>query len=216
MDSKKSRLIALIALLILVLAGAAAAYPALSARTQQAQAAATAAPEDAATAAPEAAAAASPEAAQTEKPAEAAGPVKRNMAPDFAADDGAGGTVRLSGMRGKPVVVNFFASWCGPCRMEMPYFETCYQTYGDQVTFMMVDLCAFGNDTQEKAVEMIAEGGYTFPVYFDTQGEAALAYAIRSMPTTIFVSPEGELKGRHTGAMTMETLEQTILKMIAQ
>ena len=119
-------------------------------------------------------------------------------------------------MRGKPVVVNFFASWCGPCKMEMPYFDECYAKYGDRVTFMMVNLCAFGNDTKENGKQMVESGGWTFPVYFDTDGEAATTYAIRAMPTTIFVSAEGELKGRHTGMMDRETLEKTIQAMIGE
>ena len=119
-------------------------------------------------------------------------------------------------MRGKPVVVNFFASWCGPCKMEMPYFDACYQAYGDRVTFMMVNLCAFGNDTKENGKQMVESGGWTFPVYFDTDGEAATTYAIRAMPTTIFVSAEGELKGRHTGMMDRETLEKTVQAMIGE
>lgn len=152
--------------------------------------------------------------AAAEKQAEVMGPVKRNMATDFTCYDDAGHAVSLSGMRGKPVVVNFFASWCGPCKMEMPYFDECYARYGDQVTFMMVNLCAFGNDTKENGKQMVESGGWTFPVYFDSDGDAATRYAIRAMPTTIFVSAEGELKGRHTGMMDKETLEKTIQAMI--
>jgi len=148
-----------------------------------------------------------------EKKREAAGPVMRNMAKDFTVYDDAGNAVRLSDYRGKPVVVNFFASWCGPCKMEMPYFEACYQEYGEQVQFLMVNLCAFGNDTKDKAKAMIAEGGYTFPVLFDTEGDAALGYAIRSMPTTIFVSAKGELKGQRIGAMDEQTLRATVQAM---
>ncbi len=148
--------------------------------------------------------------------AEVMGPVMRNMAPNFTAYDDAGNPVSLKDMRGKPAVVNFFASWCGPCKMEMPYFDEFYHQYGEQVTFMMVNLCAFGNDTKENGKKMVADGGWTFPVYFDSDGDAALKYAIRSMPTTIFVSPDGELKGRHTGVISREALEKTILAMIAE
>lgn len=167
----------------------------------------TAAPTDEPTAEPTAA---------PEKQAEVMGPVRRNMAPDFTCYDDAGSAVTLSSMRGKPVVVNFFASWCGPCRMEMPYFDACYAAYGDRVIFMMVNLCAFGNDTKDNAKKMVEDGGWSFPVYFDTDGDAATTYAIRSMPTTLFISPEGELKGRHTGAMDEETLEKTIRAMIGE
>jgi len=159
---------------------------------------------------------AAPETAAPQATAEVMGPVMRNMAPDFTAYDDAGNPVSLKDMRGKPVVVNFFASWCGPCKMEMPYFDEFYHLYGDQVTFMMVNLCAFGNDTKENGKKMVEAGGWTFPVYFDSDGDAALKYAIRSMPTTIFVSPEGELKGRHTGVISREDLEATIQAMIAQ
>ena len=148
--------------------------------------------------------------------AEVMGPVMRNMAPDFTAYDDAGNPVSLKDMRGKPVIVNFFASWCGPCKMEMPYFDEFYHQYGDQVTFMMVNLCAFGNDTKENGKKMVEQGGWTFPVYFDSDGDAALKYAIRSMPTTIFVSPDGELKGRHTGVIARGDLEKTIQGLLGQ
>ncbi len=144
------------------------------------------------------------------------GPVMRNMAKDFTAYHDDGTPVSLRDMRGKPTVVNFFASWCGPCRIEMPYFEDVYVKYGDKVNFMMVNLCAFGNDTKENGKKMVEEGSYTFPVYFDTDGDAALKYAIRSMPTTIFVSADGELKGRHTGMIDAATLEKTVQAMIAE
>lgn len=162
----------------------------------------------------EAEATAAPEKAQAaKKPAEVAGPVMRNMAKDFTVYDDAGNAVKLSDYRGKPVVVNFFASWCGPCKMEMPHFEACYQAYGEQVAFLMVNLCAFGNDTKTAAKAMIEAGGYTFPVLFDTEGDAALAYAIRSMPTTIFVSAKGELKGQKIGAIDEQTLRATVQAM---
>ena len=171
------------------------------------------------TASPEPTASAVPEttrAPEAQKPVEAFGPVARNMAKDFTAYTDAGETVSLKSRRGKPVVVNFFASWCGPCKYEMPYFEEFYLEYGDQVEFMMVNLCAFGNDSKDAAKKMVADGGYTFPVYFDMDGDATIKYAIRSMPTTIFVSSEGELKGQHIGMMDRETLRKTVEAMAAE
>lgn len=212
----KRGLIALCAVFVVVIAGAAVVYPKLSARMEQQPAvtsdAAPAVREPSVTVAP------AQEQQETQAPSTGAvsGPVQKNMAKDFVCYDGEGNAVRLSDLRGKPVVVNFFASWCGPCKIEMPYFEESYKAYGDKVHFMMVNLNAFGNDTEEAARQMIADGGYTFPVYFDTDGEAATGYAIRSMPTTIFVSADGELMGRQTGTIRKEALDATVAQMAAE
>ena len=121
-----------------------------------------------------------------------------------------GESVRLIDLRGKPAVVNFFASWCGPCRSEMPHFDEAYRTYGEEIHFLMVDLCAYGNDTIENARAMVGAGGWTFPVCYDTQGEAVTAYGIRSMPTTVFLSADGVLVSKRIGAMTQAQLQQEI------
>ncbi|MBP3427576.1 MAG: redoxin domain-containing protein [Clostridia bacterium] len=190
---------------------APAAVVAQAATQEPVEAAPAATPVPQETAAPEAA-----EPAATEVPVGAIGPVFKNMAKDFTAYDDAGNPVSLKDFRGKPVVVNFFASWCGPCKMEMPDFEDCYKEYGDKVQFLMVNLCAFGNDTKEAGKALVAQGGYTFPVLFDTDGDAALTYSIRSMPTTIFVSADGELKGQRIGMIDRDTLYRTVQAMIAE
>lgn len=143
--------------------------------------------------------------------AEVAGPMpKQNLAAVFTVYGDDGTAVRLGDMRGKPTVVNFFASWCGPCQMEMPHFDEAYKAYGEEINFMMVNLCAFGNDTKEKAKAMVENGGWSFPVYFDTEGDAALKYNVRSMPTTIFVSADGELMQTRIGMMSAAQLESDI------
>ncbi|MCI7736440.1 MAG: redoxin domain-containing protein [Clostridiales bacterium] len=157
------------------------------------------------------AAAQTPTTAPTESPAtvqnaEAAGPVQKNMAPDFVAFDAAGETVSLSGMRGRPVVVNFFASWCGPCQREMPLFEAVWQEYGERIEFMMVDLCGAGFDDKEAAKALVEQAGYTFPVYFDDGSQAAAHYAIRSIPTSVFVAADGELIGKWVGMIDEQSL----------
>ena len=205
--SKKSTLV-LIGILVLVIAGAALLYPRLTKEMEeQTVPAATEAP---------AAAESEKQAETAQKPAEAAGPVQKFFAPDFTVYDREGNPKKLSEFRGKPVVVNFFASWCGPCRIEMPYFEEAYKAHGDQVEFMMVNLNGFGNDKKERAEAMVEEGGYTFPVYFDTDGNAAMAYPSRAIPVTLFISAEGELKGQKIGAMRQEDLNATVDAMIAE
>ena len=145
---------------------------------------------------------------------EVAGPMFKRMATDFTVYDVEGNALRLSDYRGKPVVVNFFASWCGPCRIELPYFEAAYQTYGEQIEFLMVDLNGYGNDVAEDALAMIEEGGYTFPIRFDSDGEAALFYSVRSIPTTLLVAPDGELLGTQVGSMSEAMLAQVIATLL--
>lgn len=221
--NKKTGLIVTIALLAVLMIGGTVLYDTLLDAAQPAavvsaatEAPATEAP--ATEAAPEVSVTVAPQTESvqaTEKPAEVAGPKPRaNLAKDFTAYTDDGQSVRLIEKRGKPVVVNFFASWCGPCKMEMPHFDEAAKAYAGQIEFMMVNLCAYGNDTKENAKKMIADGGWTFPVYFDTDGSATLAYNVRSMPTTIFVSADGELIGQQIGAMTAAQLQAQIDKLM--
>lgn len=207
---KKASLAVILVLMVALLAGGTVLYNNLSGTVEtQALTQATDAP--AVTVAPQ------PEddAPAQEKSAEVAGPMPRaNLAKDFTAYTDDGEPVRLIEKRGKPVVVNFFASWCGPCKMEMPHFDEAAKAYAGQIEFMMVNLCAYGNDTKENAKKMIADGGWTFPVYFDTDGSATVAYNVRSMPTTIFVSADGELVGQQIGAMSAAQLQAQIDKLL--
>ena len=134
----------------------------------------------------------------------------RVSAPDFTVKDAGGNDVKLSDMKGSPVVINFWASWCPPCRDEMPHFEEVFNELGDDVHFMMVNLTG-GSETKEKADQFIASQGLTFPVYYDFTGEAATRYEVQYIPTTVFVDAEGYLAGSSTGMLNKKSLLEGIL-----
>ena len=138
----------------------------------------------------------------------------KSYAPDFTAVDGEGNEVHLSDFMGKPVVLNFWASWCGPCKMEMPDFNEAYLEQGGEIQFLMVNMTDGAQETLEGAKEFIADSGYSFPVLFDTGYEAAIAYGVSSIPATYFIDSEGSLVARAVGAIDAETLQRGI-SMIA-
>lgn len=137
-------------------------------------------------------------------------PGNRNAAPDFTVTDGGGNTVSTADLSGKPVILNFWATWCPPCRSELPAFDKLYRQYGNEVSFMMIDLTDGYRETVEGVKKFISENGYTFPVYYDTEGSAAEAYNVSSIPFTVAVGRNGNIVGTHLGAMSEAALEKLI------
>ena len=145
----------------------------------------------------------------TQAPAENAQPV-RQAAPDFTVYDGEGKAHKLSDFLGKPVILNFWASWCGPCKMEMPDFDEKYGEYGDQVHFLMVNLTDGSQETVETASAFISEQGYSFPVLFDTDRSGAIAYGVSAVPVTYFIDAEGYFVTYQPGMLSAEALQKGI------
>ena len=131
-------------------------------------------------------------------------------APDFTVYDAAGNPVKLSDYFGKPIVLNFWASWCGPCQMEMPDFQEKYEALDGQVQFLMINVTDGSRETVTSASEFIEDQGYTFPVLYDTETDAAAAYSANSLPTTYFIDANGYVIARATGAISGDTLQRGI------
>ncbi len=133
----------------------------------------------------------------------------RSPAPDFTVYDMRGNEVSFSEFKGKPIVINFWATWCGPCQSEMPHFEDAYEKYGDDIEFLMLNLTDGMRETPETVQAFINHFGYTFPVYYDI-GYAADAYEISPIPATFFIDKNGNIVSSQIGALNAATLERNI------
>ncbi len=132
------------------------------------------------------------------------------LAPDFEVEAADGTLTQLSQLKGAPVVLNFWASTCGPCQSEMPGFQAAFKQYGDQLQFMMVDMPGFNGETVERAKRFLQDNSYTFPAYFDTQGRAAAAFGLSSLPRTYFIDAQGAVVASAAGALDEQVLQEGI------
>ena len=189
---KQKKMLILVAVFVLVLAGAYLLYNNLSKDTQTDQLVNLGNGEQQE----------QTEQTQTEPSGEAI-----HLAPNFTVYDAQGNAVQLHDFIGKPIVLNFWASWCGPCRSEMPEFQAVSDELAGQVQFLMVNA---GGETAEDAASFLQQGDYTFPVYYDTANSAAVAYGVTAFPTTYFFNAKGEAVTYAVGAIDKATLLEGI------
>ncbi|MGO5023834.1 TlpA family protein disulfide reductase [Lawsonibacter sp. LCP25S3_G6] len=138
------------------------------------------------------------------------------LAPDFTVYDKEGNEVHLSDFVGKPIVLNFWASWCSPCKSEMPDFNQAYLDYGEEVNFLMVNMTDGSRETVESASAFIEEQGYEFPVFYDTDYDAALTYGAYALPTTYFIDAEGYGVAWAQSALSAENLQKGLDMILPQ
>jgi peroxiredoxin len=117
-------------------------------------------------------------------------------APDFALKSSTGENLRLSEYRGDVVMINFWATWCGPCRQEMPLLDELYSRY-ERVGFNLLGVNI--DDDSRRAMQMIEELGVSFPVLFDARKEVSKLYEVEAMPVTVLVDREGNVRYVHHG-----------------
>lgn len=139
-------------------------------------------------------------------------PQKGFLAPDFTLESREVQLVRLSDLRGKPVILNFWASWCPPCRAEMPALQSLYETY--QEDFVLLGINVTSQDTPARAEAFPREYGLTFPILFDRDGMVARRYAVTSLPTTFFIDAHGVIREVVVGGPLTEASLRARLKTL--
>ncbi|GAA0085555.1 TlpA disulfide reductase family protein [Clostridium sp. CTA-7] len=143
------------------------------------------------------------------------GTEETKKAPDIEVYNEAGETIKLSDYKGKkPVIINIWASWCGPCKSEMPYFEKAMKKYSDDVEILMINLTDGQRETKEKALKYIKENNFDMNILFDEKLSAANAYRVRGIPRTILIDIDGNIVVDKEGAVTETELNNYIKKLI--
>lgn len=129
---------------------------------------------------------------------------------DFSFTDREGNTCKLSDYHGKPIIINFWATWCPPCRAELPYLDAAFAQYGDQIQFFLMDLVDGYTETEEFTQDFVEQNGYSFPLYFDSKAEGVAAYGITAIPYTVAIGSDGKIVATHLGSMTEDDLQSII------
>ncbi|MEM4413721.1 MAG: TlpA disulfide reductase family protein [Candidatus Caldarchaeum sp.] len=131
------------------------------------------------------------------------------LAPDFTLEDLNGQKVRLSDLRGKPVFLNFWASWCPPCRREMPELQKFHERYGDQITLIGVNW----GENARTVKEFLESFGVRYLNLLDERGTAFVLYRLTGIPESFFIDPEGFIRGVWIGPLTAEEIAKGFARL---
>ena len=155
---------------------------------------------------------------QSEEPLELVG----SRAPDFAftlfqGDDVLGGrSLRLAQIKGKPIVLNFWARYCGPCWTEMPELQDFYEVHKGRLQLLGIDLGQFtGLGSPKDAGKLLDSLGITYPAGFTDDAHVVRSYQVAAMPTTVFIDSEGVVFRTWSGSITRQQLEAIVVEMLA-
>lgn len=138
----------------------------------------------------------------------ATAPLPGALAPDFTLTTLEGESITLSDLRGQPVIINFWATWCGPCRQETPHFQTFYEQNHPDVVMLGINQ----RESTSTVINFVEEFGMTYPVLLDENGSVYDTYQVFGLPTTWFVNPDGVLVSVAPGGITAAFLEDQLSK----
>lgn len=134
------------------------------------------------------------------------------LAPDFGLNTTSGGRFRLAQERGKTVIINFWASWCGPCRNEMPELEAVFRQFDPQeLSVVAVNV----GESRNRALRYAEELGLTLPVAVDSESAISKLYFVRALPTSFFVDRDGVIQAKELGEMSRQTILDDVKKAMA-
>jgi peroxiredoxin len=132
-------------------------------------------------------------------------------APDFTLQNADGNAVRLSELKGKPVLINFWATWCTPCREEMPAMQEVYDQYRDQgLVILAIDM----EEDLRTVRRWIEQGGFTFTFLLDSEGEQVKRYNVTAAPTSYFVDRGGVIKDLKLGALSRTEMQAKVQQLV--
>ncbi len=134
------------------------------------------------------------------------------LAPDFQLTDYNGNHLKLSDFRGKPVLINFWATWCPPCRAEMPEIEAVYQKYHKKYGFEVL-----GVDAREEiptVKKYVEDGNYSWKMLMDFAGNTIATYGVVAFPSSFFIDPQGYIRATQVGGMDKKGLQDRLGKII--
>ena len=151
----------------------------------------------------------------SQQPGPPPNPKEGFAAPDFTLDTLEGGQLTLSELRGHPVVLNLWASWCLPCRSEMPAIEKAYQRYKDS-GLRVIGLNMTSQDSESNAKAFVQELGLTFPIVLDRDGSARARYQLLGLPSTYFIDRQGIIRSVIVGGPMSEATIQSNIEDLVQ
>jgi thiol-disulfide isomerase/thioredoxin len=132
-----------------------------------------------------------------------------SYAENFALKTVAGETIQLSDLKGRPLVLNFWATWCGPCQVEMPLIQEFYERFSPDLEVLAINY----DESIGEIQPFVNDLGLTFPVLLDPGGEIADLYQVRGFPTTYFIDREGFVRGLFIGILSEKVLKDHLKKI---